>query len=87
VLSNDRFEGAKVHRFARLDVFLQQIALGRAGIRAGGPCRLVRRQTLAEPSPRTLQCAVYGSEQFGHLRCVVTHANLQPAYANNTFEA
>ena len=23
----------------------------------------------------------YGSEQFGHLRCVVTHANLQPAIA------
>ena len=24
----------------------------------------------------------FGSEQFGHLRCVVTHANLQPAVAN-----
>jgi hypothetical protein len=23
----------------------------------------------------------FGSEQFGHLRCVVTHANLQPAVA------
>jgi hypothetical protein len=23
----------------------------------------------------------YGSEQFGHLRCVVTHANLQPTVA------
>ena len=24
----------------------------------------------------------FGSEQFGHLRCVVTHANLQPAVAS-----
>jgi len=24
----------------------------------------------------------FGSERFGHLRCVVTHANLQPAVAN-----
>jgi hypothetical protein len=24
----------------------------------------------------------FGSEKFGHLRCVVTHANLQPAVAN-----
>ena len=56
-----RFESANVGRFSRLDEFFHQIALGLAGIRAGGPCRLVRRQTLAEPGPRTLQCAVRGS--------------------------
>src|SRR5262249_59323501 len=69
VLGVDQSEGEEARCSARLDIFLQQIALGRAGIRIGGPRRLARRETLTEPGPRALQCTVDGwdaeVEQFG----------------------
>src|SRR5262249_11481214 len=42
VCANEGFQCTKVRRFARLDVLLQEIALGAAGIGAGRPGRLGR---------------------------------------------
>ena len=58
VVADDRRECSKISLLAGIDDFLQQLALGDAGIRAGRPFGPPRGQSALKCHPRSLQCAV-----------------------------